>query len=428
MAKYTPSYLDISGFNKALSDQLYRNAQINLRREQMLDADIDRNLRMYTGKIRPQDMNSFTEKFNEFANVSKGYMKVNRTGAPGQTITNLSMAKQVAKKQMTDFSDKSRKVGEIQKMLSRYKSNVRNTSLYTKVMSDLSSMSVDELEQEYTSIDNIPTTFEFKREKFDEAKLNASIKARQTQMPKNPVQWIPVLNPDGSQKTEIETFEITDDKGNKKQVTLNVPLKQFNVSVDPISTRYNMEIVSYGDNTGANKDYFNDYKDRVLNSLTNQQDPVISKINRELVDFAMSKYEKSKIEDLNGEDLYSAYLVKNSDLGTIIQKDYDKLDDMYQMWARQNNVAVSQERLDALKQQKVKAAYNDKMRGINSVMNAFRTATNTGLWGLDGTGDMLIDLINDVFPGFVDKNTLLNAIKNKTVIAEQEMRYRAGLD
>ena len=64
MAKYTPSYLDVSGFNRALSDQLYRNAQINLRREQLVDSNIDQYLKMYTGKIRPQYMNSFTEKFN----------------------------------------------------------------------------------------------------------------------------------------------------------------------------------------------------------------------------------------------------------------------------------------------------------------------------------------------------------------------------
>lgn len=428
MAKYTPSYLDISGFNKALSDQLYRNAQINLRREQMLDADIDQNLRMYTGGIRIQDKNLFTEKFNQFANVSKGYMKVNRSGAPGQTITDMSLARQIAKKEMIELSDESREVASIEKMLAEQKNNVRDTSLYTEVRSDLSTKNIYELKQKWGGIDKIPTRFEWKKEKFDESKLNASIKARQTQMPKSPIQWSPVLNPDGSQKTEIETFEIADDKGNKKQVTLNVPLKQYNVSVDPISTRYNMEIVSYGDNTGANKDYFNDYKDRVLNSLSNQQDPVISKFNRELVEFAMSKYGKSKIEDLNGEDLYSAYLVKNSDLGTIIQKDYDKLDDMYKMWARQNNVSVSEERLKALKEQRSRASYNDKIRAVNSVMNTFRTATNTGLWGLDGTGDMLIDLINDIFPGFVDKKTLSDAIKNKTIIAEQQMQQRVGQD
>lgn len=418
MAKYTPSYLDVSGFNKALSDQLYRNAQINLRREQMLDADIDQNLRMYTGKIRPQDMNAFTEKFNNFANASKGFMKINRSGAPGNAISNLSMNRDIAKKDMMDFSDKSRVVGEIQKTVAGYKNNARDMEEYTNVMSDLSTMNVNELENKYGSIDKIPTKFEFKKEKFNIAGLQNSIKVLQATRPKNPIKWSPVLNSDGSQKTEIETYEISDDKGIKKQVTLNVPLKQYNVSVDPTSVRQIIGTVSLSD--FRNKDFFNNYKDEVIKLASSQQDPVMSKENAEIINIAMSKYGKNNPEDLTGEDLYSAFLVKNSDLGTIIEKDYDKLDDMYKMWARQNNVSVSEERLDALRQQKIKAAYNDKIRGINSVMNAFRTATNTGLWGLDGTGDMLIDLINDVFPGFIKKQTLSDAIKNKRLIAEEE--------
>lgn len=418
MAKYTPSYLDVSGFNRALSDQLYRNAQINLRREQLVDSNIDQYLKMYTGKIRPQDMNSFTEKFNEFANVSKGFMKVNRSGAPGQTITNLSMARDMTKKQMMDFSDKSRKVGEMQKVLSGYKNNVRDTEQYLEVMSDLSSMNVDELEQKYGGIDKIPTTFEFKKEKFNLAGLQNSIKALQSTRPKPPVLWSPVLNADGSQKTEMETYEISDDKGGKKQVTLNVPLKQYNVSVDPNSVRQIVGTVSLSD--FRNKDFFNSYKDEVFKLASSQQDPVMSQQNSELINLAMSKYGKNNPEELSGEDLYSAFLVKNSDLGTVIQKDYDRLDDMYKMWAKQNNISLADARLQSLNEQKNRAIKNDRIRAINSVMNTFRTATNLGLWGLDGTGDMLIDLINEVFPGMVDRETLRDAIKNKRVIAEQQ--------
>ena len=426
MAKYTPSYLDVSGFSRAISDQLIRSAQINLRREQIVDNNIDQYLRMYTGKIRPQDMNKFTEKFNEFANVSKGFMKVNRTGAPGQSITNLSMARDMTKKQMMDFSDKSRAVGEMQKTMSGYKNNVRDTEQYLSVMSDLSSMDVDELEQKYGGIDKIPTRFEFKKEKFNIGGLQSSIKALQATRPKSPVKSTPVLNTDGTEKMEMESYEVSDDKGIKKQVNIPVPLKEIDLSVDPTSVRQIVGTVSMSD--FRNKDFFNSYKDDVFKLASSQQDPVMSQQNSELINLAMSKYGKSNPEDLSGEDLYSAFLVKNSDLGKVVVKDYDRLDDMYKMWARQNNISVADARLKALNEQKGRALKNDRIRAINAVMNTFRTSTNLGLWGLDGTGDMLIDLINEVFPGFVTKESLKDALQNKRDIVNEEAEVISNLN
>ena len=426
MAKYTPSYLDISGFNKALSDQLYRNAQINVRREQMLDADIDQYLRMYTGKIRPQDMNAFTEKFTNFANASKGFMKINRSGAPGNAIANLSMNRDIAKKDMMDFSDKSRILGEMQKTFAGYKNNVRDMEEYSSVMSDLSTMNVNEIENKYGGIDKIPTKFEFKKEKFNLAGLQNSIKALQLTRPKSPKKSNPVLNPDGSEKTELDSYEISDDKGIKKQVNLQVPLREIDLSADPISIRQIVGTVSMSD--FRNRDFFNNYKDEVIKSASSQQDPVMSKENAEIINIAMSKYGKNNPEDLNGEDLYSAFLFKNSNLGKVVIKDYDRLEEQYKMWAKQNSISVSDARLKALNEQKNRALKNDRIRAINSVMNTFRTSTNLGLWGLDGTGDMIIDLINDVFPGMVDRKTLDEALKNKKIIAEQQMQERAGRD
>lgn len=426
MAKYTPSYLDVSGFNKALSDQLYRNAQINLRREQVADSNIDQYLRMYTGKIRPQDMNKFTEKFNNFSNASKGFMKVNRSGAPGQAITNIAMNRDIAKKDMMEFSDKSRALGEMQKVISGYKNNVRDTEEYLGVMSDLSSMDVDELEQKYGGIDKIPTRFEFKKEKFNIGGLQSSIKALQATRPKSPKKPNPVLNPDGSQKTELDSYEISDDKGIKKQVNLQVPLQEIDLSADPISIRQIVGTVSMSD--FRNKDFFNSYKDEVFKLASSQQDPVMSQQNSELINLAMSKYGKSNPEDLSGEDLYSAFLVKNSDLGKIVIKDYDRLDDMYKMWARQNNISVADARLKSLNDQKGRALKNDRIRAINAVMNTFRTSTNLGLWGLDGTGDMLVDLINEVFPGFVTKKSLKDALENKRDIVNEEAEVISNLN
>ena len=54
-------------------------------------------------------------------------------------------------------------------------------------------------------------------------------------------------------------------------------------------------------------------------------------------------------------------------------------------------------------------------------MNTFRTASNLGLWGMDETGDAIVDIINKTFPKLkIKKSSLIDAIKNKRDIADEE--------
>jgi transcriptional regulator of met regulon len=422
MAKYKPSFVDVSGFSKALTDQLIRNAQINVRREQVLDNNMNQFLRMYTGKVRPVDMNKFNDKFMNFSDVGKMYMRANRGAGSRQNLSELSMAYQMAKKDMTDFSDNSRKLGEIQRMLSRVDRNkVRDTQSYNQTIENVNTNDVDEIINTYGSLDKIPLDFAYKPEKFNVAAFQNKINALGKTIAKTPVNWVPVLNPDGSQKTEEEIVSVMDSKGQAKSFKVNVPLKQYNISVNPNQIREIVGIASNSDLTGIDKDFLNNFKDQTLSAASNQQDPNEAMRNSELINYAMSKYGKNNPADLSGEDLYSAFLVKNSDLGTIIQKDYDKLGDNYGLAAKQSGITLTDERLKDIRLQRQSKKKNDDLRALNTVMNTFRTASNLGLWGMDETGDAIVDIINKTFPKLkIKKSSLIDAIKNKRDIADEE--------
>jgi hypothetical protein len=422
MAKYKPSFVDVSGFSKALTDQLIRNAQINVRREQLLDNNMNQFLRMYTGKVRPVDMNKFNDKFMNFSDVGKMYMRANRGAGSRKNLSELSMAYQMAKKDMTDFSDNSRKLGEVQRMLSRVDRNkVRDTQSYNQTIENVNTNDVDEVINIYGSLDKIPLDFAYKPEKFNVAAFQNKINVLGKTIAKNPIESIPVLNPDGTQKTEEEIYSVTDDKGQTKSFKRYVPLKQYNISVDPNQIRNIVGIASNSDLTGADKDFLNNFKDQTLAAASNKQDANEAMRNSELINYAMSKYNKNKPDDLTGEDLYAAFLVKNSDLGTIIEKDYDKLKDDLSMAAKQSGITLTDERLKDIKNQRDRNKKNDELRALNTIMNTFRTSSNLGLWGMDKTGDDILEVIRNVMPGLrIDKETLIRAIENKRLIADEE--------
>jgi hypothetical protein len=422
MAKYKPSFVDVSGFNKALSEQLIRNAQLNLRREQMLDNDMSQYVRRYTGKVRELDLNKFNDKIMNLTNVGKMYMRANRGLGSSQGLSQLSMEMQAAKKQVTDFSDNSRKLGQIQKVLADYDRNkVRDTPLYNKTLEDITTNDVDSVIDMYGSLDNIPLDFAYKPEKFNVGAFQGKINVLGKTMAKTPVNWVPVLNPDGTQKTEEEIVSVMDDKGQAKTFKVNVPLKQYNINVDPNQIRAIVGIAGNSDLTGADKDFLNNFRDQTLAAASNQQDANEAMRNTELINYAMSKYNKNNPADLTGEDLYSAFLVKNSDLGTVIQKDYDKLGDNYSLLAKQSGITLTAERLKDIRNQRDRNRVNDELKALNTVMSTFRTASNLGLWGMDETGDAIVDIINKTFPKLkIKKSSLIDAMKNKRDIADEE--------
>jgi hypothetical protein len=321
MAKYTPSFVDVSGFNKALNEQVFRNAQLNMRREQLLDNEINQYQKMYTGKLRPIDINKFNDYYSEWSNLSKLEQRARRSGGNHREISQISMAKAMSKQKMDELSNRSRAYGQLQLNLGKLpKNSIGDTEQYQVTMNDFAILDADDMDSKYGGIDKVPQVFKFNAANFKPMQFNSAISSSLKFIPKPAEKWVPAIK-DGKLFTQTKELSVTDDKGKVITAKIDIPQKQLNISADPIANRQAVEQASY-DNT-ANKDFLKFFREDIINSANNQQDPVRADASSKLLNYAMTNYGKSSIENISGEDLYADKITMDGELGVVYEDDYD---------------------------------------------------------------------------------------------------------
>lgn len=413
MAKYTPSFIDVSGFSRAFSDAMYRQAQLNLRREQIIDQDIDRYFRSYTGKVRPNDTNRYNEYFNNFKEAGTTYMKLNKSGIAGADLTQAKQNFDIAKKQLDDFSNTSRTIGEMQKNLGRMpKGKILNTEQYWSTMSDLSNMDADDIVSKYGGVEKIPQTFGFVEKDFNFKGFMGDVKTGLSMKPKAPVVWEPVIE-NGKRVTEPQEFVLKDEKGKDYKATFDVPVLKYNVSVKPNDYLSAVEMASL--TSTKSKDYLKYYKNKLIDDASNQQDANAAQMSKSVIDYAMNAYGKNKIEDLSGSELFAAKLAMQSDFGSITKPDWDGLGDLYSLYSKATGLAVNEQRKKLLNKQIAAMDEMKNVRNLNTVLSLIDKSQDTGFFGLEGgTGDYILDVINQAMPGLgLSEQSIINAFKNK---------------
>ena len=408
MPKYTPSFVDVSRFSKALTAQLNRNAQLNLRREQVVDNSINQYLRTYTGKVRQVDLPKFLEKFDNYRNAAKGYMNFNRSGVAGAELPASSMTKEAAYQDMAQFAEKSIQYGGVQSSLGKMQKSVRNRDKFYSVYGDLSSLTADQLDEKYKGIENIPRDFGFDEKAFDKSKFGRNIALYLPAASSVPNKWVPVKNDDGTDKFEEVTYTIKGKNNKDINVNYKVPVSKFNFSVDPMSIRLAVIEASRADTKA--EDFLDVYKDLTLASSKDQKDPQLASQYKEIVDNAMKLYGKTDENELTGADLYAATLARKSDFGEITKLDYDRLGDIMAIAKAQTGFEMDDLRKKALLQQMNQSKENNKDRALVSALNLLKTSKGLGLIGIPGTGDYILNSINSAVPGLnLNKDTFLQA-------------------
>jgi hypothetical protein len=417
MAKYTPSFVDVSGFNKALNEQIFRNAQLNLRREQLLDNEINQYQKMYTGKLRPVDINKFNDYYSEWSNLSKLEQRVRRSGANHREISKISMAKEMAKQKMDDLSNRSRAYGQLQLALGKLpKNNIGDTEQYQTTMNDISILDADDLDAKYGGIDKVPQVFRFNAAKFNPVNFNSAIASSLKSKPKPAEKYIPSMK-DGKRFTQTRELSATDAAGNIIRAKLDVPQKQLNINVDPIANREAVEQASY-DNL-ANKDYLKYYREDIINSANNQQDPVRADASSKLLNYAMTAYGKSSIENLTGEDLYAAKITMDGDLGVVYEDDYDALGDIYDVFRQRAGVTKDRLSIESMQQGLKNAKKESAVTKMNQIVTLFQKVASLGLYD-----DKIVNLLNksakdaDIDYNFTSE-TLKAAAENRLNISDE---------
>lgn len=388
MAKYSPSFVDVSGFNKALNEQVFRNAQLNLRREQLLDNEINQYQKMYTGKLRPIDINKFNDYYSEWANLSKLEQKVRRSGANHREISQISMAKEMSKQKMDDLSNRSRAYGQLQLTLGKLpKNNIGDTEQYQTTMNDFAILDADDMDAKYGGIDKVPQIFRFNAAKFKPMQFNSAISSSLKFIPKPADKWTPAIK-DGKPFTQTRELSVTDDKGKVVTAKIDIPQKQLNISADPIANRQAVEQASY-DNL-ANKDYLKYFREDIINSANNQQDPVRADASSKLLNYAMTAYGKSSIENLSGEDLYAAKITMDGDLGVVYEDDYDALGDIYDVFRQRAGVTKDRLSIASMQQGLKNAKKESSLTKINQLISLYQKTSSMGLYD-----DKIIDILNN---------------------------------
>ncbi len=123
---------------------------------------------------------------------------------------------------------------------------------------------------------------------------------------------------------------------------------KYNVSVKPNDYLGAVEMMSLA--SPQSKDFLNNYKNKLITGVSNQQDANASQMSKSVIDYAMNAYGKNKIEDLSGSELYAASLAMQSDFGSITKPDWDGLGDLYSLYSKATGLALNEQRKKLLKQ------------------------------------------------------------------------------
>lgn len=420
MAKYKPSFVDVSGFNKALNEQLFRNAQLNLRREQLLDNDITQFQRSYTGKISPNDLNKFNNYFQEWANLSKMEQRARKGGAGHKDISQISMAASMAKTKLDNFTDRSIAYNQLRLTLGKLpKNSIGDTEGYQNTMNTFASLDSDELDSKYGGIDKVPQVFAFKEKDFDITKFTNAIKSQLAFIPKPADKWVPAIK-DGKPFMQTKELSVTNDKGKVIKAKVDIPQKQLSLSADPIANRQAVELAAYNNNnTTINKDFLKKYKETIVSDSANQQDAIRSQEASKIINYAMSNYGKSSLEDLTGEDLYAAKITMDGDLGVIYEDDYDALGDMYDVFRQRAGVTKDELSIKNLQQGLKNAKKESALTKMNQIVTLFQKVASLGLYD-----DKIVNLLNksakdaDIDYNFTSE-TLKAAAENRLNISDE---------
>lgn len=403
MPKYTPSYVDVSGFSKALNESIFRNAQLNLRREQLMNQSMDDYLKTYNGKVRPVDANRFNEYYTDFATASKDLMRLNRSGAPSNVLMQASMRHQAAKNRMTSFSDESRKVGELQTYFSKLpKDKIEDTELYQSVFSDLYSLNTEDIKSKYGGFEKVPTVFKLREADFDLKKFNSAIDTQLATIAKAPLKGIPNLDASGKQIYEKEEFEISPGK----KITLDIPTKVYSIDINPMFVY--SAVKTTGDAFGKGSGWLNKFKNDTYALSQNANDPMAAKDAVDLIKYSKEVFGLADDDKVTGAHLYAAQKARMRTTEPVIVRDYDGLKNSMQIENMLRDEQMDEIRKNALYTSIANAKKSRTQSNINGLLSALVKGGNLGMLG---NADFQND-INEAFGTNLDNNYFNELSKN----------------
>lgn len=333
---------DMAG--KAIADALFREAQLEAKRQNDFQNTIDREYRLYNGKVRKQDAAIFDSAFQEYQDIAKAYNSVNRRG--GKKIQEISRQLDEKRRAVLDIVDESAKWGgkgiDLEKARKDSKMFI-NKSKYQEYMNDLYTMDRNQLNAKYNGIQNSPKLSDFELKKgnislSDYAKINNFIQKTNLITPSNTIKAIPSMDDNGRQKERQMTLRFGDE-----ELPVQVPLKKIVIGPDPIGLYNSVKILGMRDDI---KEIYNVLLDDVLKNAANSQNPgeqdiAIKSLSKVSQMFGVPR------DQITPEMYYASTFVTPDMTGTLEIEDWDTFND--KIGVIQKDLAIKGKKVDIAK-------------------------------------------------------------------------------
>jgi len=386
MAQYQPSFVDVSGFSKAISDAAYKAQVLSMKQQDAMNKSIDNQFKTYSGKLRKQDLAKFDAYFGEYSEALKGYQRYNRVGGRSSDITASNQTANEKKQQMLDFIDRSTKLGQVQIGLGKlYKDGgkLMNKSKYNEVYNNLAAYDADQLNELYGGVDKIPTDFELRKEDIDTPKYfstirsfskigNVSSSANSLKQPK--------IDPNTNQQL-TRPYPI----GEFGQI--DVPLVEIKVGMSPSEAKNAV----WASSVPGSK--FQDAPDLFLKDVTdgiNSNNPSIQQQSQDLLNRAMDTYGIKDPSQITGVDILSQSILDQSQQSIEVE-DWSKVKALEGIEKGRNAQEISKKRLAAISSAKGGAS----LKQVQAVINLMKSMVESGLVNDENAMNYVNTLLDD---------------------------------
>ena len=390
MAQYQPSYVDVSGFSKAISDAAYKAQQLALKQEDYMNRSIDNQFKMYSGKLRKNDAAKFDSYFAEYEQAQKQYQRLNRIGGRPDEIRKASELAAEKKSSMMNFVERSTAYGAYQMGLAKmYKdpSKLVNRDKFTNVYSTLDSLNADELDQEFGGLDKMPKSFEVSEKDYDMGKVFTNIKK------------ITTIGSPSNYKEEfdyvVDGKQVTKNYTTPSGVTLNIPQKVIRYGASP-SELYQSIWVSTTQNQqdkGSPDVYLKKYQDEVSSG-----NPVLVKDAQDRIQRTMKSFNIQDPSQVTGAHLM-AQTISDQNMKEVVVEDWTKYQNIEDEVDRATNRKLKglalQKAVKELQEQK-QASSLEALKKVGSLYGSF---LNSGFAFNPGAMQQLKNAIQQKFPG-----------------------------
>jgi len=335
--EYNVPGVDFDKIAKSFADEVYRGAQLNMRREQILQNELESFYRRYTGGVRKEDLALANEYFNKFSSEAKKYQRMRKTFTNSDSISSQSKIVQEAKNEMDNLLRDSTLAASIYDKLGKIpKTQIEDYDGYEGTVRDFT-MNVNQLKEKYGGdLGNINTSFPLKT-KFNAPSLakQISLYAQGTGAKMFSKGDIIIDVATGKPKTQKFTEVV-----GGKEVQFDVPVRSVSLGYNPESIRSASFVVGSSDSNI--KSGLNQFRNMIFMAAENTSDQKSSSYANDLIGKTMRAYGITKPEEIQGYQLFAEDMIskipkfekevpdfkmyneiKSSALKTAKVKDYD---------------------------------------------------------------------------------------------------------